>query len=88
MKKLELFHQEQGVAFLSEEDAISYYKGLVELIEEMVNKTEHEIICWIAEYAYQKANGLDKGTPPSIVYEQVEKDFKKFLSTNPPSGLK
>ena len=42
----------------------------------------HKIICWIAEYSYCKANDYPVGdghTPPSIIYEQVEKDFTKFL---------
>lgn len=45
-------------------------------------KTEHEIICWIAEYAYKKANPEGKfKEPPSIVYEQVEKDYKNFINS-------
>jgi len=41
----------------------------------------HKIICWIAEYAYRKANPGGKRDCPSIVYEQVEKDFTEFLKT-------
>lgn len=56
-----------------------------ELIDEvggnLKDKTEHEIVCWIAEYAYRKANPNGKfAEPPSIVYEQVAKDFSDFLT--------
>lgn len=56
-----------------------------ELIDEvgggLKNKTEFEIACWIAEYAYKKANPEGKfSEPPSMVYEQVAKDFSSFLS--------
>lgn len=49
-----------------------------------MEKTEHEIVCWIAEYSYCKANGfpMNEGhTPPSMVYEQVERNFKDFLAS-------
>ena len=56
-----------------------------EIIDEvngkLKDKTEFEIACWIAEYAYKKANSDGKfKEPPSIVYEQVARDFSKFLS--------
>lgn len=45
------------------------------------SKSEFDIGCWIAEYAYRKANPKSKfGEPPSIVYEQVAKDFSNFLA--------
>ena len=45
-------------------------------------KTNHEIVCWIAEYAYKKANPKGKfSKPPSMVYEMVAKDFGNFLTT-------
>ncbi len=44
-----------------------------------MNKTKQELIKWIAEYAYKKANPGGKMDTPSVVYEQVEKDFTKFL---------
>jgi hypothetical protein len=44
-------------------------------------KSKFEIGCWIAEYAYKKANPNGKfSEPPSMVYEQVAKDFSDFLS--------
>ena len=44
-------------------------------------KGTFEIGCWIAEYAYKMANPNGRfSEPPSIVYEQVAKDFSKFLS--------
>ena len=43
-------------------------------------KSQFEIACWIAEYSYQKANKKTVGEPPSMVYEQVSKDFSNFLS--------
>ncbi len=57
-----------------------------ELIDETTTKigkkSEFEIACWIAEYAYKKANPDGKfQEPPSMVYEQVSKDFSEFLST-------
>lgn len=56
-----------------------------ELIDEvgggLKDKTAHEIVCWIAKYAYQKANDGATGEPPSIVYEQVARDFGKFLTS-------
>ena len=36
-----------------------------------------DLIIWIAEYSYRKANPDSKMDVPSIVYEQVEKDFNK-----------
>jgi len=53
-----------------------------ELIDEVVNKSFHELVIWIAEYAYYKANPKTKRGVPSVVFEQVEKDFKKFLTPN------
>jgi hypothetical protein len=55
-----------------------------ELIDEvgggLKDKSEFEVACWIAEYAYKKANPNGKfSEPPSIVYEQVAKDFSNFL---------
>lgn len=38
-----------------------------------------KIVMWIAEYAYRKANPNGAKDVPSVVYEQVEKDFNKFL---------
>ena len=38
-----------------------------------------QVAIWIAEYAYYKANPETKMDVPSSVYEQVEKDFDKFL---------
>jgi len=35
IKKLEQYHKEQGIVFLSEKDAVDYFSGLVELIEEL-----------------------------------------------------
>jgi hypothetical protein len=46
--KMEIFanlkelHARQGVAFLSEQDAMDYYRELVELIEALINR---ETIC-------------------------------------------
>jgi hypothetical protein len=48
------------------------------------DKSEFEISCWIAEYAYKKANPNGKfSEPPSMVYEQVAKDFSEFLASKP-----
>lgn len=45
------------------------------------NKSEFEIACWIAEYAYKMANPKGEfSEPPSMVYEQVSRDFSNFLS--------
>ena len=45
------------------------------------DKSEHEIACFIAEYAYKKANPNGKfSEPPSMLYEMVAKDFSDFLS--------
>lgn len=35
LKKLEEYHRQQGVAFLSQKDAVDYFRGLVELIESL-----------------------------------------------------
>lgn len=54
-----------------------------EVFDEIVNKSEHDLVMFIAEYSYKKANSipLEKHVDvPSIVYEQVEKDIRKFLS--------
>lgn len=46
-----------------------------------LNKSEFQIACWITEYAYKKANPNGKfSEPPSMVYEQVAKDFSRFLA--------
>lgn len=50
-----------------------------ELIDETINKSFREFVIWIAEYAYRKSNPKSKMDTPSIVYEQVEKDFKKWI---------
>lgn len=50
-----------------------------QIIDETINKSFTELVTWFAEYAYRKANPEGKRDTPSIVYEQVEKDFKKFL---------
>jgi len=42
--------------------------------------TNQELVIWFAEYAYKRANPKTKMDTPSIVYEQIEKDFKKFLT--------
>lgn len=42
IKKLEEYHKEQGVIFLSQEDAISYFRGLVEIIESFAEKPKTE----------------------------------------------
>jgi len=41
---------------------------------------EKKLIIWIAEYVYYKVNPDSTMDIPSIVYEQVEKDFGKFLT--------
>jgi len=38
MKMLKEYHTKQGVLFLSEEDSEDYFKGLVEIVEELVLK--------------------------------------------------
>jgi len=45
-----------------------------------MEKTKQEIIMWIAEYCYYKVNPRTKRDVPSVVYEQAEKDFNKFLN--------
>ena len=35
MEELEKYHQKQGIAFLSKDDAEDYFKGLVEIIEKL-----------------------------------------------------
>lgn len=37
LNKLQIYHRKQGVAFLSEKEAVNYFKGLVELIENLIN---------------------------------------------------
>lgn len=44
-----------------------------------MKKTQQEIMYFIAEYAYYMANGESIKDVPSIVYEQVDRDFNKFL---------
>ena len=51
-----------------------------ELINETINKSRMEIIIWIGDYVHKKANPNSKMDVPSIVYQQVEKDFDKFLA--------
>ncbi len=44
------------------------------------NKSIFEISMWIAEYAHKMANPNGRfSEPPSMVYEQVDKDFNNFL---------
>ena len=49
-------------------------------MEKEINKSKKELIFWFAEYAYYMANPNSKMDVPSIVYEQVDKDFTKFLN--------
>ena len=51
-----------------------------QVVDETINKSFHELVVWVSEYAYRKANPEGKMDTPSIVYEQVEKDFGKFLA--------
>ena len=44
----------------------------------------HDTVVWIANYLWKKANPKSKfNEPPSMVYEQVEKDYGKFLTEKP-----
>lgn len=40
IKKLGEYHREQGVLFMSEEDAVNYFRGLVDLIESFISLTK------------------------------------------------
>ena len=51
-----------------------------EIMTKTINKSFRELVIWIAEYSYRKANPDGKRDCPSVVYEQVEKDFDKFLN--------
>jgi len=51
-----------------------------QVIDETINKSFRELVIWIADYAYRKANPEGTMDTPSIVFEQVEKDFRKFLA--------
>jgi hypothetical protein len=42
-------------------------------------KYKHQHIIWIAQYCYRKCNPESKMDVPSIVYEQIEKDYGKFI---------
>ncbi len=52
-----------------------------EVINETINKSFIDLVIWFAKYAYKKANPDSKMDTPISVYEQVEKDFEKFLLT-------
>lgn len=36
IKRLAAYHQKQGIAFLSHKDSVNYFRGLVELIEHII----------------------------------------------------
>lgn len=38
IKKIEDYHRKQGIAFLSTKDAEDYFKGLVDLIESIIQE--------------------------------------------------
>lgn len=38
MNTLAEYHKNQGIVFMSEEEAIDYYKGLVELLEQFIKQ--------------------------------------------------
>ena len=38
MKALTGYGREEGIAFLSKKDAVKYWRGLVELVEQLINK--------------------------------------------------
>jgi hypothetical protein len=44
-----------------------------------MKRIKAELVIWIAEYSYSKANNGTEGKPPSIVYEQVERDLDNLL---------
>jgi acetylornithine deacetylase/succinyl-diaminopimelate desuccinylase-like protein len=46
---------------------------------EIMAKYKHQHIIWIAQYCYRKCNPESKMDVPSIVYEQIEKDYGKFI---------
>lgn len=58
--------------------------GAIETAIEILTKQRKimgKLPMWIAEYSYKKANPDGKfSEPPSIVYEQIAKDFKDFLT--------
>jgi len=51
------------------------------------DKSFQETVMWIAEYAYKRANPNGKMNVPSIVFEQVEKDYKDFLMSTPKKDM-
>lgn len=57
--------------------------------EAEMNRKLQATMMWIADYAYRKANPEGKMDTPSIVYEQVARDFGKFWdSLTPATPLK
>ena len=64
----------------SEQILISNFYDFLKINNEIINKSFQELTIWFAEYAYKKVNPKTKMDTPSIIYKQVEKDFKKFLT--------
>lgn len=56
--------------------------------EPEMNRKLQATMMWIADYAYRKANPEGKRDTPSIVYEQVAKDFGQFWDSLTPVGDK
>lgn len=39
LNALEIYHRTQGIAFISEESAVDYFRGLTELIETLIEES-------------------------------------------------
>jgi hypothetical protein len=52
-----------------------------QVIDETINKSFKDLVIWFSEYAYKRANPKGSMDTPSIVYEQIERDLRKFLES-------
>lgn len=59
---------------------VNAYPSLSSELRRAMRKNQ-ELVIWIADYTYRKCNPDSKMDTPSIVYEQVEKDFNAWLNS-------
>lgn len=68
----------------AEDKLVALIQTEIEREEPEMNRKLQAVMIWIADYAYRKANPEGKMDTPSIVYEQVARDFGQFWDSLTP----
>lgn len=96
MTALEGYGREKGVAFLSQEEAVEYWRGLVEVIEGLVGRVMEEreeltvIDEQLVEIAEMIANGNAFSKENGLIWEHIITEAKRLSALKealtPPKG--